>query len=154
MAKGIDPGGERIDRAPVDAVVFDPNFARNHPCRILIAEDNLINQKVLSSMLRRLGYQPTVVSDGLEALASLRADGYDVVLMDVEMGELSGPETTRRIREEFPEEGQPVIIAVTAHADPRRRAEVLATGMNEYMTKPIDPVRLTDLLARWTELRS
>lgn len=137
----------------MEAVVFDPNFARQHPCRILIAEDNPINQKVLGSMLRRLGYEPRVVSSGLEALAALHTGALDVILMDVQMAELGGPETTARIRREFPASLQPVIIAVTAHAEARMREEVLAAGMDEYLTKPISPERLKALLARWRELR-
>jgi CheY-like chemotaxis protein len=138
----------------VEALVFDPDFARRHPCRILIAEDNAINQKVLRGMLRRLGYEPSVVSSGREALAMLQNGVWNVVLMDVQMGDLGGLETTMRIRQELPIEAQPVIIAVTAHTEARMRAEILAAGMNECLTKPIEPQRLTGLLARWQELRA
>jgi len=139
--------------ASTPAPALDRAFARKHPCRLLVAEDNPINQKVVRSLLGRLGYDPVVVEDGLDAIAALKAGPFDVVLMDVEMGELGGPEATRRIRSEFPASEQPVIIALTAHAGSEKRAELLAAGMDEYLTKPLHFERLVGLLARWRDLR-
>jgi CheY-like chemotaxis protein len=135
------------------APLLDEGFARKHPCRLLVAEDNPINQKVVRSLLSRLGYSPVVVEDGLDVISALKGGRFDVVLMDVEMGELGGPEATRRIRDEFPVSEQPVIIALTAHAGSEKRAELLAAGMDEYLTKPLHFERLVALLARWRDLR-
>jgi len=133
--------------------MFDPQFATRHPARILVAEDNPINQKVLVRTLEKLGYQAEVVGNGLEALAALRARDFDVVLMDVEMPELDGPATTRALRAELPAARQPVVIAVTAHALAGDREQFLAGGMDSYLTKPIRVGDLTDLLARLDTLR-
>lgn len=140
---------------PGDAVApagFDATFARRHACRLLVAEDNLINQRVMRSILRRLGFEPVIVSDGREVIDALLAAPYDVVLMDVEMPGLNGLEATARIRAELPAAKQPVIIAVTAHAGANKREELLAAGMDEYLAKPLQMERLTDLLSRWPEL--
>ncbi len=139
--------------APTSAAVFDATFATRHPCRLLVAEDNAINQKVMRSMLRRLGYEPVIVSDGNEAITALQTGSYDVLLTDVEMPGLNGPAATARIRADFPSSAQPVIIALTAHAGANKREELLAGGMDEYLAKPVQPEKLTGLLARWSDLR-
>jgi len=109
--------------------------------RILIAEDNPVNQKVARLSLDRLGYSADASSNGLEVLAALKTHAYDVILMDVHMPSCDGLEATRRIRATTTLE-QPYIIAVTANATSQDRAECLAAGMNDYMTKPF---RLHDL---------
>lgn len=132
---------------------FDPQFASRHPARILIAEDNPVNQKVLGRMLEKLGYLPASAADGLAALAALRATPFDLVLMDVEMPGMDGPTATRALRAEFPAARQPVVIAVTAHALADSREAFLSAGMDEILTKPIRLPELTALLARLPELR-
>jgi CheY-like chemotaxis protein len=102
--------------------------------RILMAEDNLVNQKVALSMLKRLGYRADVANNGLEVLRALQEKPYDVVLMDVQMPELDGLEATRRIRDSGMDTR---IIAMTAHALEGDREECLQAGMNEYISKPI-----------------
>ena len=113
-----------------------PNAAeiKQLPLRILMAEDNLVNQKVAMSMLKRLGYKADVANNGLEVLQALKEKSYDVVLMDVQMPEMDGLEATRRIRESGLNTR---IIAMTAHALDGDRADCLQAGMNEYITKPI-----------------
>jgi CheY-like chemotaxis protein len=113
-----------------------PNAAviKQLPLRILMAEDNLVNQKVAMSMLKRLGYKADVANNGLEVLQALQEKSYDVVLMDVQMPEMDGLEATRRIRESGLNTR---IIAMTAHALDGDRADCLKAGMNEYITKPI-----------------
>jgi PAS domain S-box-containing protein len=116
--------------------------------RILLAEDNPMNQKVALRLLDRLGYGADVVPNGLEALAALEQARYDVVLMDVQMPELDGLDTTRRICEQWPPERRPHIIAMTANALPEDREACFAAGMNDYVAKPIRAQALAAALHR------
>ncbi|HTJ79049.1 MAG TPA: ATP-binding protein [Rariglobus sp.] len=127
---------------------FDTGFALRHPARILIAEDNQVNQKVASRTLEKLGYSPEIAANGLEALVALRRQPFDLVLMDVEMPEMDGLTATRALRAEFPRESQPVVAAVTAHALVGNREQYLDAGMDHYLTKPLRLADLTALLAR------
>ncbi|HSS77552.1 MAG TPA: ATP-binding protein, partial [Thermoanaerobaculia bacterium] len=107
------------------------------PLRILVAEDNVINQKVALLLLQQLGLAADLAADGEEALAALRRQRYDVILMDVQMPGMDGLEATRRIRDEWPLEGRPRIIAVTANALREDRETCLAAGMDDYLSKPV-----------------
>jgi signal transduction histidine kinase/CheY-like chemotaxis protein/HPt (histidine-containing phosphotransfer) domain-containing protein/sugar lactone lactonase YvrE len=107
------------------------------PLRILVAEDNVVNQKVALLLLQRLGYAADVAADGNEALAALRRQCYDVILMDVQMPGMDGLETTRRIRDEWPAAERPRIIAVTANALREDRETCLSAGMDDYLSKPV-----------------
>ncbi|VVB70524.1 Methyl sulfide methyltransferase-associated sensor [uncultured archaeon] len=111
------------------------------PLRILLAEDNLVNQKVAMLMLERQGFRADVAATGIEVLAALQSIPYDVVLMDVQMPEMDGLDATRRIRNSPGR--QPYIIAMTAHAMKGDREECLEAGMNDYVSKP---VRIDELL--------
>ncbi|MEQ6903261.1 ATP-binding protein [Nocardioides sp. YIM 152588] len=132
--------------------VLDEGFARDHPLRILVAEDNPTNQRLLSRVLERLGYAPVLVDDGLAAVAAVAegaadptgAPAIDVVLMDVQMPGLDGLAAARRIRAEIGE--RPWIIAVTANATDEDREAVAAAGMNDHVGKPIRPAQLLDAL--------
>jgi len=115
--------------------------------RILLAEDNAMNQKVALRLLERLGYRADVATNGLEALAALEREPYDVVLMDVQMPELDGLEATRRIRARWPDR-RLHIVAMTANAMAGDRDACLAAGMNDYISKPINPAALAEALAR------
>ncbi len=116
--------------------------------RILLAEDNAMNQKVALRLLERLGYSADVVSNGLEALAALERRPYDVVLMDVQMPELDGLDASRRICERWPPESRPHIVAMTANALPEDREACFAAGMNDYVAKPIRREELAAALKR------
>jgi signal transduction histidine kinase/DNA-binding response OmpR family regulator len=121
-------------------------LASRHPLSILIAEDNVVNQKVALSLLRKFGYRADMVSDGLEAVEAVKRKTYDLVLMDVQMPSLDGEQATIRIRRELPAERQPWIIAMTANVMKGDRERYLADGMNEYVPKPIRAEQLREVL--------
>jgi PAS domain S-box-containing protein len=116
--------------------------------RILLAEDNAMNQKVALRLLEQLGYRADVATNGLEAIEALERQPYDVVLMDVQMPELDGLDATRRICERWPAETRPHIIAMTANALPEDREACFAAGMNDYVAKPIRAEELVAALKR------
>jgi CheY-like chemotaxis protein/HPt (histidine-containing phosphotransfer) domain-containing protein len=116
------------------------------PLRILVAEDNAVNQKVLTRMLERLGYRADVAANGIEVLDSLERQRYDVVLMDVQMPEMDGIEAARRIFQRCDRHEAPRLIAMTANAMPGDRELALSVGMEGYLTKPIDVVTLRQAL--------
>jgi signal transduction histidine kinase/CheY-like chemotaxis protein/HPt (histidine-containing phosphotransfer) domain-containing protein len=119
--------------------------------RILLAEDIAINQNVALSLLKRLGYQADVVNNGLEALAALRHQPYDVVLMDVQMPKMDGLEVTRQIRQNGTAT-KPWIIAMTAYAMQGDRNQCLQAGMNAYISKPIQTATLAQALHQYQTL--
>ena len=116
--------------------------------RILLAEDNAVNQKVALRVLDKLGYRADVASNGLEALEALERESYDVVLMDVQMPELDGLDASRRICERWPAESRPRIIAMTANAMVEDREACFAAGMDDYVAKPVRPEELAAALSR------
>jgi CheY-like chemotaxis protein/HPt (histidine-containing phosphotransfer) domain-containing protein len=133
--------------APVSKL--DGGLAARVPLRILLTDDNVINQKVGSRMLKQFGYQADIASSGNEALEILQRTTYDVVFMDVQMPGIDGLETTRRIRALEKQIARPpaYIVAMTANAMPGDREKCLASGMDEYLAKPVQPEALQSLLA-------
>jgi CheY-like chemotaxis protein len=123
------------------------NMADQLPLRILLAEDNAINQKVAQHILDRLGYSTDVAANGLEVLDALSRQAYDVVLMDMHMPEMDGMEATRLVRKRFPQSQQPAIIALTADAMQGDRERCLAAGMDNYLSKPLRIEELSEVLA-------
>ncbi|MCE0521901.1 MAG: response regulator [Methylacidiphilales bacterium] len=124
-----------------------PNLS-NKPIRILLAEDNIINQKVALGLLNNIGYKADVAANGLEVLAALDMRPYDLILMDCQMPELDGYETTQRIRAN-PASGSMRIIAMTANAMRGESEKCLDAGMDDYLSKPVRLEALRDMLARW-----
>ncbi len=122
--------------------LLDANMGKRHPLHILVAEDNVVNQKVALRTLERLGYRADVAANGLEVLQSLDRQSYDVVLMDIQMPEMDGLTATRYIREKFPAESHPRIVAMTANALTGDRERYLEAGMDDYVSKPIRPNEL------------
>ncbi len=127
------------------------DFAEHHPLRILLAEDNVVNQKVAVGLLSRLGYLTDVVGNGLEAIEAIGRQHYDVILMDIQMPEMDGEEATAVIRSTVASDDQPRIIAMTAHALAEDRARFLAAGMDDYVSKPIRVEQLCEALSRAAE---
>jgi signal transduction histidine kinase/CheY-like chemotaxis protein len=124
------------------------DFASKHPARILIAEDNLVNRRVAQHLVERLGYQADQVVNGLEALQALAQNDYDVVLMDCQMPELDGYETTRQIRANETDQRHTRIIALTANAMKGDEEACRAAGMDDYLVKPIRLESLRSCLER------
>jgi len=123
---------------------MDPEMADRHPLRILLAEDNVVNQKLALRLLQGMGYRADVAANGLEAIESIARQPYDVVLMDVQMPEMDGLEASRQINRRWGIQERPRIVAMTANAMQGDRELCLAAGMDDYLTKPI---RLNDLVA-------
>ncbi len=136
------------DTAPtLPAARPDPApFAERHPRRILVAEDNLINQKVVRRILESLGYRPEIVGDGSAAVSAARGGAFDVIFMDIQMPELDGLSATRELRFRPPAR-RPHIIALTANATLDDKTECLAAGMDDYLPKPVRPEDLKRVLA-------
>lgn len=118
-------------------VELDAEMGAKYPLRILLAEDNKVNQLVAKRMLQRLGYRADVAGNGLEAIEALERQVYDVVLMDVQMPEMDGVMATKQIRQRFPQSQQPRIIAMTANALKGDREHFLSEGMDDYISKPV-----------------
>ena len=130
----------RSDTKAVQAVAkpkIDATLATRHPLRILLAEDNVVNQKLALRLLQQMGYRADVASNGVEAIECVERQTYDVVLMDVQMPEMDGLEASRRITAQWPSGERPRIVAMTANAMQGDREECLAAGMDDYVTKPI-----------------
>ena len=130
-----------------DATPVDGDRPAATPLRILLAEDNAVNQKVALALLGQLGYRADVAWNGVEALAALERQPYDVVLMDVHMPELDGLDATRQICERWAPETRPRIIAMTANVLLEDREACFAAGMDDYVAKPIRPDELARALA-------
>jgi signal transduction histidine kinase/DNA-binding response OmpR family regulator len=123
------------------------------PLRILVAEDNTVNQKVVLRLLEKLGYQADIVANGLEAVRAVNLIPYDLIFMDVQMPEMDGLTATREIRLHPPaHRHQPVIIAMTANAMTEDRDRCLEAGMDDYLSKPIKRELVRDALAHWAEV--
>jgi PAS domain S-box-containing protein len=119
--------------------------------RLLLAEDNLVNQKVALMMLKKLGIRADVAANGLEVLQALERQPYDIVLMDLQMPEMDGFEATAAIRDRQPED-RPYIIALTAHCLEGDRERCLSAGMDDYIAKPMRTEELTKALCRYSSL--
>lgn len=127
---------------------LDHDMAEKHPLHILLADDNTINQKVGLRILERLGYRADTAASGVEVLESLQRQTYDVILMDVQMPEMDGIETTQKIRKDWPPDRQPRIIAMTAHSLEGDRERFLSAGMDDYLSKPVQIIELVMALEK------
>lgn len=143
--------------SPTTAIFMEnsshPSIFSPTELRVLIAEDNIVNQKVILQLLKRLGHNADVANDGVEVLDCLKQHPYDVVLMDVQMPNMNGIEATREIRRQIPTTQQPYVIALTANATQGDRETCLQAGMDNYLSKPIRMDALSALLQQCQNLR-
>ncbi len=139
---------------PHDKPSFDPLMAEKYPLTILVVEDNLVNQQVILSMLEKMGYMADVAWNGIEAIESLHRQPYNLVFMDVEMPEMDGLTATSRIRQEFPSERQPCIVAMTAKVFREDIKKCYDSGMDYYLGKPVQVKELVKVLTKSKELHS
>jgi PAS domain S-box-containing protein len=121
--------------------------------RILIAEDNEVNKTVIKKMLRKLGYHPDIADDGQGVLIAMEKQPYDLILMDIQMPRMDGLEAARQIRQRWPGEKQPSIIALTACALEGDREKCIEAGMDGYISKPVKMQDLSEALGRWGQRR-
>ncbi len=150
LAKVLGGRGDLVAQARTEQEQEVSNNITNptHSLRILLAEDNLVNQKVALHMLKRIGYAADVVMNGQEALDMLHRSVYDVVLMDLQMPKMDGLEATRRIITDLPAARRPQIVAMTANAMEGDRELCIATGMHDYITKPVKIEQLARVLSQ------
>jgi GAF domain-containing protein/CheY-like chemotaxis protein len=127
--------------------VMDPELGKRHPLRILLAEDNQVNQKLALRILEQMGYRADIAANGLEVVESIERQTYDVILMDVQMPEMDGLEATRQIVARWPQK-HPRIIGLTANALEGDRENCLEAGMDDYISKPIRVDELVGALER------
>ncbi len=124
----------------------DEDIARAHPLRILLVEDNPVNQRVATLMLKKLGYSSDVAGNGLEGVKAIEQQHYDVVLMDIQMPEMDGLTAAREICRRWPANARPRIVAMTANASTDDREECLAAGMDAFISKPVRLQHLSEVL--------
>jgi len=132
---------------------IDHQLARRFPLKVLIAEDNPINQKLAVHILRRMGYNPDVANNGQEVLDLFKIKTYDLVFMDIQMPEMDGFQTTRLLKENVPASRRPAIIAMTANALEGDREKCLEAGMDDYISKPIRIAELQHTIEQWAKSR-
>lgn len=139
--------GKQLDLADSNKEAVFENQPEQKSLRILVAEDNPSNQKVLLTMLKRMGYRPDAVADGSEVIKAIERQSYDMILMDVRMPNMDGITATRVIRELLPVNG-PKIVAITAYAMDGDQEICLEAGMDDYISKPVNMVELEAILRR------
>jgi len=153
VISGAKPAAPRKSTTPAK---LDPKLAERMPLRMLLADDNVINQKVAMRLLQQMGYKPDVATNGVEAVTALDRQTYDIVFMDVMMPEMDGLEATKVIRERqknknrYPTyKSSLIIVAMTASAMQGDRERCLAAGMDDYLAKPVRPEDVRKVIERW-----
>ena len=139
------PSSRKAPSAPA----FDPSFASRYPLRILVADDNRVNQKVASNFLEKLGYRVEVVGNGLEVLQALERKPYDIVFLDIHMPEMDGYDAALQMHKRWPDGDRPRIIAMTGNAMQGDKQRCLDAGMDDYIAKPVRIEDLRTALERW-----
>jgi len=148
---------EIIKQTPDSKINLPQNnfIAKDIPLKILIAEDNELNQELMFYILSKFGYTPKAVSNGLETLSELEKNSYDIIFMDIEMPELDGIETTKKIIKKYPDKSQrPKIIALTAGAMMEDKKRCFENGMDDYLSKPITLEDIQNILKKWGKKNS
>lgn len=141
---------EKIVAAP-KPVEAEAMISTDYPLRLLIAEDNLVNQKLIIRILQKMGYEPDLVEHGLQAYEAICAQKYDLVFMDVQMPVMDGLAATRKIRGDSSIEEQPLIVAMTANAMTGDREMCIEAGMNDYISKPFQQEEVRKMLKKYSE---
>lgn len=144
-ALGLGSAG-KASSTPLSNNIIDPDFANACPLRILIAEDNSVNQKVIGLILKRMGYRPDICSNGKEAVEALERQQYDLALMDIQMPVVDGVEATRQIMTSPIIKHKPRVIALSGDVLEDSRADCLNAGMSGFLTKPLKVTALADAL--------
>ncbi|MGN6643635.1 MAG: response regulator, partial [Verrucomicrobiota bacterium] len=152
VISGAKPAAKKL---PVPSKL-DPTLSQRMPLRLLLCDDNVINQKVAARLLQQMGYKADITGNGLEALAALDQQQYDLIFMDIQMPEMDGMEATKAIRERqrdrerYPHyKSSIVIVAMTANAMTGDREKCLAAGMDDYLSKPVRPEDVRRVIERW-----
>ncbi len=143
LAKILGGQVTKISQPRPESITIDSELASKHPLNILLAEDNLVNQKLALTILDKMGYRANVVINGIEVIKALKKQSYDLIFMDVHMPEMDGLKATQIICQEIEPSSRPYIAAMTANAMQGDRERCLAAGMDNYLSKPI---RLEDLV--------
>ena len=147
IAEQLKANGTVIKEVQPTQSQFSVEFAAQYPMNILIAEDNMVNQKLARHIFTKMGYAPDMAENGHVAINAMIGKKYDIIFMDVQMPEMDGLETTRFIRDHM--EYQPVIVAMTANALPEDRELCLKVGMDDYLSKPMKITGIMDVLEKW-----
>jgi CheY-like chemotaxis protein len=150
LSQAINLELRKLSRSSVaeqSSTKLSEDFARHYPLRILIAEDNPVNQVLATRALKKLGLDPVLADNGIIALEEVQRSHYDIILMDVQMPEMDGLEATRLIRKGIQQ--QPIIIAMTANAMAEDKQACLEAGMDDYMSKPVQLEELVKSLEKW-----
>ena len=151
--KAISPKTEQPEEAGASAkeedVALDQNFAEKFAMKILIAEDNPMNQKLITKVLKKLGYAPELANNGLEAVEMSKKETFDLILMDLQMPEMDGIEASRIIINELEDSNKPKIIALTANVSDEVKEACVQVGMSDYMTKPLKIDKLATILQKY-----
>lgn len=129
----------------------EDKLALNYPVKILVAEDNAINQKLIVKILNQFGYRPDVANNGLEVIDHLNKQRYDIIFMDVQMPEMDGLETTKYILQYWKNTERPVIVAMTANVMQGDKERCINAGMDDYISKPIISQDVMDIIVKWYE---
>jgi signal transduction histidine kinase/DNA-binding response OmpR family regulator len=142
--------GQQIQRGePVNRQEFDSTLGQRLPLRILVAEDEPVNQQIIRLMLGRMAYPADFADNGLEALGALERRQYDLIFMDMQMPEMDGLECTRQVVRRYPPGHRPKIVAVTANVTAENAQECMAAGMDDFLTKPVKALELRKCLEQW-----
>jgi CheY-like chemotaxis protein len=150
LVRALTGAAAQDKRAPA-ASPFGDTLASRLPLRLLLADDNAVNQKVASMLLLRLGYRADVAGNGVEVMRALQSKTYDLIFLDVQMPEMDGYETARRVTEQWAATpaARPRMIAMTGNAMQGDRERCLEAGMDDYISKPVRVDELRDMLERW-----
>lgn len=139
---------KNVDRGKSRKILFDVKIQEKNPLTILLAEDNIVNQKVALHILKKMGYRADLAANGLEVISALKRQFYDVILMDVQMPEMDGLKATSEIHKIWPQNKHPRIIAMTANTMQGDREKCINAGMDDYISKPIQVEKLIEAIGK------